>query len=165
VDERERDQALGREFLTWLWATTELEHGEFELDGQPTALVVDSELVLGGDDDQGGIDILRLGEPATSAEAGAALRSGKKARQVRFLMARDGEEWTFTLDERLQLRGARLPTSESEHPLDILADQLTALRALGTAVDELFARFARIRLAANEWKGELKRLGQWIADK
>lgn len=164
MDSYERTICYGREFLTWLWAQTELLGGEFEVDDQRLALYVDEELVLVDELEDGGTDILRMGDPSVSQEAKAALLSGKKARQLRFGMVLDSAEYLFSLDERLQIRGLRMPPSEAEHPADILADQLDGLEAVSQLLDQLFMRFTAIRLS-EEWKAELKRMRTWVSEK
>ena len=159
-----RSNLLGREFLTWLWARTELDRGRFQIDGESIGLMVDEELVLVDDAEDGGTDILRAGDPAVSDEAGAALRAGKKARQIRWHLAQDNLEWMFTLDERLQFRSLRLPRSPSEHPSDAFGEQLDAIAFVGKVVDELFARFVAVRLS-DGWKAETRKLRAWAAAK
>lgn len=167
LDDYDRSRLLGREFLLWLWAMTELHRGAFELanlDDARVGLMVDDEIVLCDDEEDGGTDILRAGDPAVSDEAAVALRTGKKPRQLRLSLVRDQQEWRFTLDERLQFRSVRLPDTESDHPADIFGDQMDGVRFLDTVVDALFTRFVEVRLS-DDWKTEVQRLGQWITEK
>lgn len=143
----------GREFLTWMWWDTEMGVGT-------PGLLVFGTVELEADDDA---TILRGDASPASVEAGAALRSGKTPRRVRFLYVDGDRESTFTLDDRLQLRGLRLPTPEADDPGDIFAEQFEALVAVCEIVDLAFARFSALEGSALE--AAKAKMAEWIQTK
>ena len=121
---------LGRELLTWLWFLCEVEGGTFDLPIGTIELTVEDDLVLVGHDDEDSATRVKGGLPPLRPEAASALAAGMTARQARLLLARGEREWSFKLDaETLDLRAVKLPASETEDPLEALAERLAALQA------------------------------------
>lgn len=157
---------LASEFLTWLWFRCEVEGGTFDLPSGGVSIAVEDALTLASWEDDAVKASLRGGTPTRRPEAANALAAGLLLRKARFIAARAGREWLFSLDaDTLDLRSVKVVESDpDEDPEDALADKLAASEELRIAVDELYADFLGVRLD-DQWELETKRLRDWVRTK
>jgi hypothetical protein len=170
---------LGGEFLLWLWWRADEQGGEFDLpasgrDGEERllSLMIDEELVLGGEppkDGAGGCGVtaLRLGAPAESGEAAAALLSGKMPVRARLLLAQGERQWRFVLDAAtLDVRSLKLPEAEdAETAEDELVERLVAVAEARGFVEGLFGLFLGRRLGPQWVLEDAPGIRTWIQQK
>ncbi|MGE0711805.1 MAG: hypothetical protein AB7N76_30820 [Planctomycetota bacterium] len=157
---------LASEFLTWIWFRCEVEGGTFDLPSGGLSLAVEDSLTLVGWEDDAVKAALKGGTPTRRPEAANALASGLLLKKSRFVAARAGREWLFTLDAAdLDLKGVKVVEADPEEdPEDALADKLAAGEELRLAIDELYEHFLGVRLD-EEWTLEATRLRDWVRDK
>lgn len=154
---------LGPEFLTWLWWRAAEAPRFVHADGTEVFVHFDEHLEFRGERSAARRTVLRTGMPGGSAEARAALRSGKTLVAARLLLVRGEEERRLTLRaEDLDLSGLKLPTSETRDPHERLADSLEALDRAQDDLDLCFLTFLEVR-CSNEWLAEVRRLRTWGA--
>ena len=93
------DNALGAEFLTWLFHRWERESAVFDLDGQRCGLMFEGPLTVSSDDAPGCHEtLLRNGTPLDSPEFGIALWNGKRLRRAKLTLTRGDWVVTATVD-------------------------------------------------------------------
>ena len=155
---------LAQEFLTWLWFRSEVEGGEFDLDGRHVAVVIEDSLSLCGWDDEGPRTSLRGGNPTLRPEPAGALASGLMLHKARLIVAEGNREWQFTLDtESLDLLSVKVPALDEDDDVeDPLAEKLGAGEWLRETVDGLFELFLELRLGADWQTIEVPRLEHWV---
>ena len=170
---------LGGEFLLWLWWRADEQGGEFDLpasglDGQEhlLSLMIDEELVLGGEPPENGaggcgVTALRLGAPSASGEAAAALLSGKLPVRARLLVAEGERQWRFVLDAAtLDLRSLKVPVAEdAETAEDELVERLVAVGEARGFVESLFGLFLGRRLGPKWALEDAPGIRAWIQQK
>ncbi len=139
------DCAPGREFLMWLWFTSEAKGGEVNLsDNGPIAILVEGPLLF--DQEEQGETILRKGEPMVSAETRAALLSGKKLRRAKLTLAQGEEIWNCTLDaDEFIIRGLKLPKTEAYDVLGKFTERMEHLDKFQSTFSELYKQFVEMR--------------------
>lgn len=160
---------LASEFITWIWFRCEVEGGTFDLPSGGLSLAVEDALQLASWEDEGVKSNLRGGAPTRRPEAAHALAAGLLLAKARFVAARAGREWLFSLDgQTLDLSGVKVVEAEGEaedEPEDALADKLAAGEELRIAIDELFEQFLGLRLD-DDWETiEVERLRSWVRQK
>ena len=165
----------GRDFLTWLWffAETELarikhpDFGDFTLalEGPLTfayspGKAKDPE--LGG----AGESTVKRGNPMTSAEAKAALASGKKLRKAKIMLARgDADKWTFTFDaDTFAFGSLSLPEGDEEELDSRFEERITFLHILHMVMRQYFVRFVE-SVSGKELANTEKKIRQWARER
>lgn len=163
VDPRGGLDFLGPEFLTWLWWRASEEPRFVHEDGTEVFVHVDEHLELRGERSAARRTVLRSGMPSVSAEARAALRSGKTLVAARLLLVRGEEERRLTVKaEDLDLSGLRLPAPEPGPARERLEQSLEALERAQDDLDLCFKAFLDVRLTP-AWSGEVDRIRAWGA--
>lgn len=99
---RGSSDGLGRDFLTWLWATSE---ARGQVAGFTIALT--GMIQLAGEDDGTGpvTVILKDGAPAIGAEVNASLKQGKKVSKAEFSIADEELVYNVVIDDQMHFRG------------------------------------------------------------
>jgi recombination associated protein RdgC len=186
---------LGRDFLTWLWFRCEVEGGEFELDGGPTAVLVEDALALVSVDEDGSVMTLRKGSPTARPEAASALAAGMALKKARLVVARGPREWQFALDgDTLDVSSLKTPSPEDaeagpaseegatpedsaapeakktrkaseDEALDELAEKLASADEARDVVEALYRQFLDVRLTKDWERVELPRMQSWVGTK
>lgn len=152
---------LGPEFLTWLWWRSEVAPRFEYPDGDSFSIHLDDHLDFRGERAAAKRASLRAGMPAASAEARAALRSGKTLAAARLLLARDEDEVRLTLRaEDLDISSLRLPAPEGDDAREREQDLLDRTRQVLDDVDLCFAAFLAVRCSTG-WDAEAERLRAW----
>ena len=147
---------IGREFLTWLWYLSESNEDFFEVknpDETETYRIscwIDDRVTLSSLSSKAHVHNLRGGEPSQSAEAAAALKTGKTVKDLKLGLHIEGfGETTFSLSaEDLSPRSITWLESDDLDRQDIieseslqLAVQLERAAAISHILDGLFRRF------------------------
>ena len=157
---------LATEFLTWLWFRCEVEGGTFDLPSGGISVALEDSLTMVSWEDDTLKATIKGGAPTTRPETANALAAGLMLRKARWVGARAGKEWLFTLDsDTLDLRSMKVIEADPDpDPEDALADKLAAGEELRLAVDELYELFLELRLAG-DWNLETQRLRDWVKQK
>jgi hypothetical protein len=149
---------LGPEFLTWLWWRAAEAPRFVHADGTEVFVHFDEHLEFRGERSAARRTVLRTGMPGGSAEARAALRSGKTLVAARLLLVRGEEERRLTVRaEDLDLSGLKLPASEAGSPAERLEDGLEALDRAQDDLDLCFLTFLEVR-CGTDWPAEVARI-------
>lgn len=158
---------LGEEFLTWLWFRWETSGGEFHLSGgRVVGLALDDFLLFAAPSDDETEQTLRRGLPTRTAEARTALRSGRRLKKARLLLAEGSRQWSATLDgASLTLLGVKLPedSEEVESDQDRTAERAANWLALHEIVQALYGQFLRERLRPDYLQRVAAEQAQWMA--
>lgn len=153
----------GLDFLTWLWFVSEARGGMLKLkDLGDWAVMIDGPLTFVMEGAGAHEAVVRRGEPLMSAEAKAALISGKKLRRAKLTLARGDQAWSCTIDgPSFVLRGLKLPEGEKLDAVSKFQERLQFLDLFKEALLALFDRFATER-EAREWKSTLSDMQAWV---
>ena len=141
---------IGRDFLTWLWYFSENggkadlgQDGEFEL-------LIEAPLVFADSGEANGAEetVVKKGNsPQRSAEAKAALATGKKLKKANFTIARNQEIWSGTFDaDRFAFSGLKLPDGEMLAPDERFQERMEFLALFRNAWEAYFKTFASTML-------------------
>ncbi|MEE2829644.1 MAG: hypothetical protein VX498_10690 [Myxococcota bacterium] len=158
-------QFLGREFMLWLWWTSERDFGTADL---PTYGTVDFwiddhiQFRTPGDDPQ--IADLRGGAPATTIEARTALSSGKTVESARLGLRVKEREYSFSLRaEGLELSGVKVPSEMKEGSDERIFERMFLLDEVTGIIDAFFFRFLDKRLDPAWNTEQLPAIRDWVA--
>lgn len=163
ADDRGGLDFLGPEFLTWLWWRAAQAPGFTHPDGTEVFVHLDEHLELRGERAAARRTVLRSGVPGASAEARAALKSGKTLVAARVLLVRGEEERRVTIKaEDLEFSGLKLPAPEPGPARERLEQSLEALVRAEADLDLCFQTFLDVRLSP-AWPAEVLRIRAWVA--
>ncbi|GIK16681.1 MAG: hypothetical protein BroJett003_16450 [Planctomycetota bacterium] len=153
---------LGREFLTYLWNLRDDAEGLCPIGGgKEVEFVLHKSLSLECERGVTGRLSIRADAPATSAEARAALASGKQPTKLSLLAVIGGEEASFTLDGRqFTVSGLALPRSDEKDAAAALEERFMTLRLVADTLDAMYAEFLRLRLG-NGWSRTWSGVRAW----
>lgn len=168
LDDRDVQNTIGEDFLTWLWYISESGHGSLPLDGEgEVGVLIEGPLTFYREGEGAHLTVLRKGSPLISAEAKTALMSGKKLKSARLHLAQGEDTWTCTLDaEQFVFRGLKLP--ESEEKLDPLSRFQERMRQLDHFLElfmGLYDHFLARRGDESAWRAEIASIRQWVTDR
>ena len=159
---------LGENFLTWLWYYQEARGGvlppsklgEF-------AMMIDGPLTFKAEEGNGAVEsVVRKGTPTISAEAKAALMVGKKLKSAKFIIARDKQEWSCTLDaNEFIFRGLKLPEGEALEPAAVFEERMTNLFIFHSVFFGLFEKFLNEMTTAEKLAEYKKKAQEWISNR
>ena len=126
------DNALGAEFLTWLFHRWERESAVFEFDGQRCGLMFEGPLTVSSDDAPGCHEtLLRNGTPLDSPEFGIALWNGKRLRRAKLTLTRGDWVVTATVDAQdFAFRSLKIVTPKGESAPGAEPDALQGMPSL-----------------------------------
>ena len=146
VEKSDGEIIVGRDFATWLWFFQENEGGTFSVEDLGSfSLMVEGPLVFSGEGIAAQEITVKKGLPTISAEAQSALLTGKKLRQAKFLLARDEELWTFTLDaDKFAFRSMTLPAIEPLEPHSHFQERIRYLTIFKQVFFHLFENFVNL---------------------
>ena len=165
---RDTEPVIGRDFLTWLWYFSENggkadlgQDGEFELLIEAPLVFADSGEATGAEE-----TVVKKGNsPQRSAEAKAALATGKKLKKAGFTMARGQEMWTGTFDaDRFSFSGLKLPDGEMMAPDERFQERMEFLLLFENAWAAYFKTFAETMLGGGLAGVETK-LKKWSSSR
>jgi recombination associated protein RdgC len=157
---------LGKEFLTWLWFRSETEPVIDISGGRAVEIEILGPLLLDANYGDARSTALKGESAGLSAEAGTALREGKKFKRARVKFNVDGVEWIASLDgETLAITGLAVPSSGKlpfSESLRLRTDFILDFESLLT---ELLNLFLERRLDEKSWAAELKKIHAWALEK
>ncbi|NLX25513.1 MAG: recombination-associated protein RdgC [Lentisphaerae bacterium] len=161
------DGTAGREFLMWLWYSSEKRGGLAHVpEVGEIAFMVEGPLtfVMEG---KGAHEItLRKGEPMLSAEARTALLSGKKLKKAKVQFVRGEEIWAFTFDaDEFVFRSLKLPQTETFDRVGKFQERMVLLETFRHCFFHLFQEFIKERDASATWKKTKEAMRQWVAER
>jgi hypothetical protein len=159
------DVALGMEFLTWLMWRYEETGGEFHtrLHGPQIGYMLEGPLTFfhAG---QGAHEVcIRKGSPLNSREAMACLLEGKLLRKAKFVMAKDSNVWTATVDDGFLFAALKLPPGEGGDQAERFYERAQFLTEFLDAWFCLFGLFMAERVSATVWALRVCSIRDWIA--
>jgi len=158
---------LGAEFATWLWYRAEEHDGAVDAGGGKSCRVeFESDLTLTSDYGEATASALRGDAPTLSPEAAAALAAGKKVRRARVRVTWENFTWILTLNAlTFDWGGLRVEVPPSLPFEEALPLRLRSVEEFHRVFALLYGRFLDVRLDAEEWRAEEKRMREWVASK
>ena len=168
LPEGEINGTLGENFLTWLWYFQEARGGvlppsklgEF-------AMMIDGPLTFIAEEGNGAFEsVVRKGTPTISAEAKAALMVGKKLKSAKFVIVRDKQEWSCTLDaNEFVFRGLKLPEGEALEPDAVFEERMTNLFIFHSVFFGLFEKFLKEMTDSAKLAEYQSKAKDWISNR
>ncbi|MEM1009825.1 MAG: hypothetical protein AAGJ35_12565 [Myxococcota bacterium] len=163
----EQTRFLGREFLLWLWFTSEEQESVYDL-GEEIGEVecfFDDRIVMEPVHGEGNRHQLSGFDPATSPEAAMALQMNKIPTEVKLKVVCQAQAWTFALrGEDLQLRSLKIPEILAQAPDDQCAERLYLIEQIEIILGALWSTFLHQRVE-QEWPQTLVSIQHWIGQK
>lgn len=161
------DGTAGREFLMWLWYSSEKRGGLANIpEVGEVGYMVEGPLtfVMEG---KGAHEIsLKKGEPMLSAEARTALLSGKKLKKAKVQFARGEETWAFTFDaDEFIFRNLKLPQTEAFDRTGKFQERMILLDTFRLSFFHLFTEFVRERSNSAQWNKTKAAMRRWVAER
>jgi hypothetical protein len=161
---------LGREFLTWLWITSEIHGNLLKIEPQgEVELWFEKSLTLESGAGTGRKTVI-CRDPESKwagskwAEAAAALREGKQITRGRLKLITEDKEWGLTLNaDTLTPQAVSFPKGPGEAEDRDFLERAALLKGLLALIDSLCRRFLELRLSEAWAAEELPRLNQWIS--
>lgn len=157
---------LGREFLTWIWYTTETQNHRVKIPSLGEyKLYLDDKLILSSTSGSVHESSLKGGTPAYAHEAHIALMAGKLLKEAKFIL-QDGErQWSWSMKaEDLAFRGVKLPPVQEIDSGSHMAARIRHTQLLVEIVNELFKEFLATRIS-DRFEDEMKSMHTWARDK
>lgn len=157
------DSNAGRDFLTWLWYFSEQKGGKIVAALDNFELMIEGPLTFALSDEAAGSreTVVRKDNPLRSAEAKAALSTGKKLKKAKFTIARGEEVWQGTFDADLFIvSGLSLPEGEKLDAESSFSERVNYLLVFANVIQEYFAAFA-LSLKDLDWPKEQERILTW----
>jgi recombination associated protein RdgC len=152
---------FGREFLTWLWFTSEQNGALFKRGGQSATVAIAKMMQLDCDFKTTGSDTIRSDAPAATPEAKAAIGVGKQPTKMGLLIGASSGEYAFVIDgPRFNVSGLRLPDSEQADPRAIAEERFQHVVDVAGILDMMFALFLG-RRSSRKWVEELNGIKAW----
>lgn len=162
LDQIERTEFLGAEFLMWLWYVADEGEGTITLPDGPAEIHFDDQLVLEAHLAEAEQSRLRGGAPAYSPEAHKALQLGKQVAKAKLRLMKTEREWLFTIDAAsFLMSGIKTPSVLSDDDDAKFEERMYLIEELEQAWLELYRQFLEIRLS-DAWEGALGRMRAWI---
>ncbi len=160
---------LAREFMTWLWFKSEERNGTISIPGRAeVGLSFEKRVVLESGEGEYSETVACQGLHADLREGKAAIREGKKVREARLRLERDGDRWEFTLKaDRFQFQSMKLPPAggfdeEGEEKEGGILERIYLVETALKTMDDLFAFFLDRRLSAQWASEEIPRVRTWL---
>ena len=161
---------LGREFLTWLWITSEIHGNLLNLEPQgEVELWFENRLTLESGEGAGRKTVICRDPEAKWAEAFAAIREGKQITRGRLRILTEDKEWGLTLNaDTLAPQAVNFPkglVEAEDQAADLFLERTALLRELVGIIEALCRRFLELRLTDAWAAEELPRLNKWLAER
>ncbi len=155
----------GAEFFTWLWFRMEIQGGDVQSARHGRfAYLLEGPICLGYDEGDGALELVaRKGDPMSSADTRAALRSGKYLLRCRVTLARGDRQWSATIEARsFAVRSARwAEDGERDSTGDPLGERISQLREFHELWMDLYRSFLEVRTDPRRWSSEVSELRRW----
>lgn len=156
---------LGREFLTWLWFQAESKADRFKLPGgEKGHYWVDDRVVLESPQSKAHVNSLRGGIPSESAEAAAALETGKTVREMKigWDIAGVGAFSAVLRASDLSPHALKLPSAVVGDADSELQNRVRLMRLALDVIDTLYATFLAERIADGWENKRVQDIRGWI---
>jgi len=159
---------LGREFLTWLWITSEIHGNLLNLGPQGSVeLWFENRLTLESGEGAGRKTVVCRDPEAKWAEAFTAIREGKQVTRGRLLLRTEDKEWGLTLNaDTLTPQAVSFPkglVEAEDQAADLFLERTALLGELVGLIEALCRQFLERRLSGDWAIEELPRLNKWLA--
>lgn len=161
--------SMGREFLTWLWFKSEERNGSVYVPGTgDVELILVRRLVLESGDGEYAETVVCQGMHADLKEGREALRQGKKIKEARIKLEKDGDAWEFTLKaDRFHFQSLKLPVmtdrmEDSEDRDGAVLERIYLVEGATKIMVSLFRVFLEIRLSPRWLSLESPRIANWL---
>jgi hypothetical protein len=160
---------LGREFLTWLWMTSEIHGNLLKLKPKgEVELWFEDRLTLESGEGAGRKTVVCRDPEAKWAEALTALREGKQVTRGRLRLCTEDKEWRLTLNADTLtpqavsfLKG--LPEADDTDGSGLFLERTALLGELVSLIESLCRRFLERRLSEAWAAEERPALNKWLA--
>lgn len=150
-------------FYLWLWFMTELRGCRLRLPDLVVDAWVDSKLVFGTDGTPKAVTL--AGEnPASYAEAAAALRNQRRLSEMSFCIRRDEREFAFSFVPDYGLKSVKLPQVVSGDGEEALYDRMFLYEELHSILGTLFTSFA-VERSSTDWAYVMDDIHEWMEKK
>ncbi len=168
AENKEDEPCIGRDFLTWLWFYSETEgkvtHEQF---GTFDSMFEGPLTFAYASDSQGaGETVLKKGDfPQRSAEAKAALLSGKKLKKAKVSITRNNEIWSGNFDaDKFSFSSLNLPDGEAQDDEGRFEERMQSLVVLERALEVYFNLFVE-KLSSPDFPEYQKKIQKWVIDR
>ena len=168
AENKEDEPCIGRDFLTWLWFYSEtegkIEHEQF---GSFDIMIEGPLTFAYASESQGaGETVLKKGDfPQRSAEAKAALLSGKKLKKAKVTITRNGDAWSGNFDaDKFAFGSLNLPDGEAQDDEGRFEERMQSLVVLEQALETYFNFFAD-KLSASDFNEYQTKIQKWALDR
>lgn len=153
----QQKEFLGTEFLTWLWARSQMEQGPIELgDEDPVEVEFEKTMTFEAHYGEATVQSLKGEAPGAAAEARAAVLEGKTVKRAKIKLVQSEMEWTFTLrGDTFDFGAISIPAPKGLPFEEGVGLRLEAVDRLFALMDRLFESFLKLRLDEEQWKAEL----------
>ena len=158
---------LGREFLTWLWITSEIHGNLLKIKPQgEVELWFENRLTLESGEGAGRKAVICRDPESKWAEAVCALKEGKQITRGRLRLRTEDKEWGLTLNaDTLTPHGVSFPkglVEAEDQAADLFLERAALLRELVGLIESLCRQFLELRLSEAWAAEELPRLNKWL---
>jgi hypothetical protein len=158
---------LGREFLTWLWITSEIHGNLLSIEPQgEVELWFENRLTLESGEGSGRKTVICRDPEAKWAEALTALQEGKQITRGRIRLRTEDKEWGLTLNaDTLTPQAVKFPkglVEAEDQAADLFLERTALLKELVGLIESLCRRFLELRLSEDWTLEELPRLNKWL---
>lgn len=169
----EKTEFLGTEFLTWLWYMSETHTGSFNVEGHESVEIWfydNVKLEKGVEREKE--SIICSGATSDLKEARLGLSSGKKLKETRIKMIIDDEEWFLTIDSTY-LDFKKLKTPKIEKLADDkdsndedarFYEKIFLIEKSIAVIDKIFLSFMKERLDEKWNTVSVPTINKWIHD-
>jgi hypothetical protein len=166
LDRIEKTKFLGREFLLWLWYTSEINDGIVALgEDNEIEIAIDDRIVLEPIYGEGSRHLLSGIEPSHTPEAAFALQMNKLPSEIKIKIIEESRAWSFSMRcDDLLPRSLRIPEVLSQHDDDYLYERIYLIEEIESIIEQLWTHFIGERISA-EWPQLHQDIQQWIKDK
>ena len=168
AENKEDEPCIGRDFLTWLWFYGEtegkIEHDQF---GSFDVMIEGPLTFAYASDSQGaGETVLKKGDfPQRSAEAKAAILSGKKLKKAKVTITRDKEAWSGNFDaDKFAFGSLNLPDGEAQDDEGRFEERMQSLVVLEQALETYFNLFVE-KLTSPDFAEYQAKIQKWATDR
>lgn len=162
----EQTRFLGREFLLWLWFSSEQNGGLFQL---PKAgeieFLLEDRLVMEPVFGDGHRHLVTGMDATLSIEAAVALQINKVPSEIKVKIVQHARAWTFALrGDDLQLRSLKIPEVLTKHEDEKVFERVYLLEEIEAILSELFSMFLDNRIG-DDWDQSHSSIRSWILGK
>lgn len=158
---------LGRDFLTWLWFTSENNGCTVSIDDRPVEIIFLRKIVFECGNGEYTETVSCQGLHSEMEEGKTALRGGKKIKNANIRLGLENSECEFTLKaDGFKIQSLKIPKPAAQEgekdDKDARAlERIYHLEKVMSTMDRLFLMFLESRFS-DEWPQEQARMREWI---